>query len=67
MKTKKEYRYQFLKFDWIPSGKYRDTLVGVGLLGQGLLNKRRVEIDKEVAVIFDKQTGKIKYQDYDKK
>lgn len=41
--------------------------MGLGMTGIGLSKESRtVSIDKEVAVVFDKKTGKIKYQDYSK-
>lgn len=70
MKNKKEFRYQFLRWETVGTGKFRkESSILSGLIGPQYWNtkkshiEQKVEIYKEVAIVFDKQTGKIKLVD----
>jgi len=72
-KIKEEYRYQFLRFETVGTGKYvvpkrkkiEDTSFGIGSVLAGL-TPAPYEIEEEVAVVFDKNTGKVKQTKIDK-
>ena len=54
----KEYRYQFIKFEDIETGKFRN----LGALGLGCsASSMKIPITEEVAVVFDKKLGIIKH------
>lgn len=68
MKDKKEFRYQFLKWETVGTGKFRkmaNILSGLGYLGghKSSIADQKIEITKEVAVVFDKRAGKLKIVD----
>lgn len=75
-KTSKEYRYQFIRFEQVESGEFETVQDFLGTLGnmRGLggntyigqssdMRYKKIPIMKEVAIVFDKQTGKLKQEE----
>jgi hypothetical protein len=64
MKKKEEYRYQFIDFETVETGKFRkmeDLFSGFTGLGSSSVGLSKVPVTKVVAVVFDKKLGKVKY------
>lgn len=72
MKVKEEYRYQFLRFETIETGKYlvnknrKSNNLSSGLDVLSNLENTVRSITKEIAVIFDKKLGEVKQVDIKK-
>jgi hypothetical protein len=66
-KGKGEFRYQFLGYDEVGTGKYMSSpIYSLGIaLGSTIMHgdtveHNMIEIKKTVAMVFDKQTGEVK-------
>lgn len=68
-KQKEEYRYQFLRFQTVDTGKYlvkKNEFEGVGLGAMLKGYSYRIPVKKEVAIVFDKKLGVVKLTDIKK-
>lgn len=68
MKIKEDYRYQFIGFETIETGKYtkRSIIGGLGLLGTNGDSFLEIPITKVVGTVFDKKLGTVKHTEIEK-
>lgn len=68
-KEKREYRYQFLGYEEVGTGKFvKSPIYGLGLpLGVNLpLSEHLIEMKKKVAMVFDKVNGVVRQTEIEK-